>query len=138
LHENLSSPTAHTSSVFAIAAIAAFEGRIVEVIDIGGAYLNASMKPTGVLVHMRLDPLISEILLKLDASYQPFVNPDGTLVVELDKALYGCVEAAALWHQDLSSKLRANGFIENPFDRCIFNKGAPTDTRSVSPSTWTT
>jgi hypothetical protein len=46
----------------------------------------------------------------------------GTLVVQLDKALYGCVEAAALWYGDLNSKLVALGFVANKHDPCIFNK----------------
>ena len=55
LYESLSSPTAATTSVLTVAAIAAAEGREVVVIDIRGASLNADMSPTGVLVHMRLD-----------------------------------------------------------------------------------
>ena len=43
-------------------------------------------------------------------------------MVRLDKALYGCVEASLLWYKDLKSKLVADGFIENPYDRCVFNK----------------
>jgi hypothetical protein len=33
-----------------------------------------------------------------------------------------CVESAFLWHQDLKSKLLSDGFIENPYDQCVFNK----------------
>jgi Reverse transcriptase (RNA-dependent DNA polymerase) len=54
-YENISSPTAATSSVLAIAAIAAAEDRKVIAIDIGGAFLNADMAPTGVEEHMRLN-----------------------------------------------------------------------------------
>ena len=43
LYDNLSSPTVSKSAVFAIAAIAAAEGRVVAAVDIGGAYLNADM-----------------------------------------------------------------------------------------------
>ena len=42
--------------------------------------------------------------------------------MRLDKALYGCVEASLLWYEDSKSKLVADGFIENPYDRCLFNK----------------
>ena len=95
LYEELSSPTAATSSVLAVAAIAAKEGRRVVTIDIGGAFLNAKMPDTGIKVHMRLDSMMTELLLKIDPSYAVFLEPRGTVVVELDKALYGCVEAAA-------------------------------------------
>jgi hypothetical protein len=43
-------------------------------------------------------------------------------LAELDKALYGCVEAAALWYDDLKKTIQRDGFEENPYDRCIFNK----------------
>ena len=66
LYENLSSPTAATTSVLTVAAIAAAEGRKVVVIDIGGAFLNADMTPTGVVVHMRLDRIMSSMLIKIE------------------------------------------------------------------------
>jgi hypothetical protein len=122
LYENLSSPTAATSSVFIIAAIAASEGRLVEVVDITGAYLNASIKGSGPKVHMELNATLTAMMVKLDPSYLPFVKPDGTCIVELDKALYGCVQAASLWHEHIKSNLLAYGFVENPIDKCVFNK----------------
>jgi hypothetical protein len=66
LYDNLSSPTAATSSVLAVAAIAAAEGRSVVGLDIGGAFLNADMPATGVKVHMRLDRIMTTFLLDLD------------------------------------------------------------------------
>ena len=122
LYENLSSPTAATTSLLSVASIAAAESRHVMVIDIGGAFLNASMEPTGVLVHMRLNKIMATILLKIDQSYERFLENDGTLVVQLDKALYGCVEASALWFEDIKSKLVADGFVQNLYDACVFNK----------------
>jgi hypothetical protein len=44
LYEDLSSPTVSTSSVFTVAAIAAHEKRHVAVVDIGSAFLNATMQ----------------------------------------------------------------------------------------------
>jgi len=122
LYEDLSSPTAATASVFAIAAIAASERRLVIVTDIAGAFLNASMQPTGVKVHMRLDALMSKLLIQLAPSYSQYLDDNGCMVVELDKALYGCVEASVLWYNDLRSKLTAFGFVANPYDQCVFNK----------------
>ena len=122
LYESLSSPTAATASVFSIAAIAAHEHRIAEITDIGGAFLNADISPTGIKVHMRLDKVMTAFLLKIDPSYKEFVEPSGTCVVELDKALYGCVEAAAMWYQELRKTLLEFGFVENAYDVCVFNR----------------
>jgi len=122
LYEDLSSPTAATASVFAIAAIAASEGRYVIVTDIGGAFLNASLKPTGIKVHMRLDPTMARLLVQIAPEYGQYLDDSGCMIVELDKALYGCVEASLLWYNDLCSKLVAFGFVANPYDQCVFNK----------------
>jgi Reverse transcriptase (RNA-dependent DNA polymerase) len=53
LYEDLSSPTVATSSVLAIAAIAAAESRKVIAIDIGGAFLNADMALTDMAIRCR-------------------------------------------------------------------------------------
>ena len=42
--------------------------------------------------------------------------------MQLDKALYGCVEAAALWYNDLRGTITKDGFVENAYDQCVFNK----------------
>ena len=39
---------------------------------------------------MRLDKVMTELLLKIDPSYEVYLEQNGTVVVELDKALYGC------------------------------------------------
>ncbi len=45
------------------------------------------------------------------------------MVVQLDKALYGCVESAKLWYDHLRKTLESLGFTVNPHDICVFNKG---------------
>jgi hypothetical protein len=122
LYENLSSSTAATSSVLSVAAIATSKNRHVVTVDIGGAFLNADMEPIGVKVHMRLDKIMTSMLVQIDKSYSPFVMPDSCKIVQLDKALYGCVEAASLWYKNLRSKLVGWGFTKNPYDLCMFNK----------------
>jgi hypothetical protein len=71
---------------------------VVKTVDIGGAYLNASMIESGVIVHMRLDKVMTAILVRIDPTFSVYVTEDGSSVVQLDKALYGCVEAAHLWY----------------------------------------
>ena len=126
LYDDLSAPTVSTCSFFAIAAIAAEEGRHVMSLDIGGAFLNASMAGTGVAVHMHLDPTMSNILIDIDPSYSRFTDIKGCIIVALDMALYGCIEAAALWHRHLSATLISDGYIPNPHDQCVYNKTSPT------------
>ena len=122
MYENVSSPTATCASVLSCAAISAAEGRRVMTVDVTGAFLHADMKATGVTVHVQLDKLMTAFLVQLDPSYAAFVRDDGTCVVELDKALYGTIEAAKLWYDNISAQLIADGFVQNPYDHCVFNK----------------
>ena len=119
LYDNLSSPTVATPSVMTIAAK---EGRLVIVIDFGGAFLNASLADTGVIVHMRLDKTMTAILLRIMPHYAEYLEANGTMVVQLDKALYRTVEAAVLWYKGLKSTLTEDGFVENAYDVCVLNK----------------
>ena len=122
LYDDLSSPTAATSSVLIVAALAASEGRHVCATDIGGAFLNANMADTGVTVHMRLRKELASILCAMDATYHDYVEPSGSVVVRLRRALYGCVEAAKLWHDTLIAELKAMGFRRNSRDECVLNR----------------
>jgi hypothetical protein len=119
LYEDISSPTVTTQAVFMVAAVAAKERRFVRTMDISGAYLNAKL--TGIKVRMRLDPLLAAIIKTLDIQFEQFVEPDGSIIVELDKALYGCVESARLWYEHISATLLRIGFVKNPHDICVYN-----------------
>jgi hypothetical protein len=120
-HATGHTPTVSTSSVFTILSIAAHEGRKASVVDIGGAFLNAEMK-TGVLVHMRLDRTMSDLLVRLQPSYKKYQDSKGCIVVLLNRALYGCVESAVLWYENLRDTMSSLGYERNPHDICVFNK----------------
>ena len=100
--------------------MAARQGREVQSGDIPGAYLNADMKEE---VLMWLDRVTSAEVCKLDVSYMSYLNEKGKLAVKLSKALYGCVESAKLWYDNLCKTLVDAGFVANPYDMCVFNKG---------------
>ena len=119
--DDISSPTVGTSSVMTIVAIATKERRHVTTADIGGAYLNARMTK-GKLILMRLSKENAAILVWLKPEYSVFLQPNGTMIVRLTKALYGCVESAKLWYNHLRHALEADGYTQNPIDICVFNK----------------
>jgi hypothetical protein len=122
LYDDISSPTVSLPSVFMVAGIAAKERRKVTSLDIGGAYLNADMEPHEVFV--KLDPLMAAILVRLRPEYKKFLRPDGTMLVQLKKALYGCIESAKLWYEHITGTLERFGFKRNPMDICVFNYDA--------------
>jgi hypothetical protein len=122
-YDDTSSPTADLTSVFVIYTIAAREKRKVVTVDIKGAYLNAQIKEK---VFMKLSKEMTEIMLTLpdgQVKFGQMVDPiDKCLYVQLDKALYGCVESAQLWFMELKSFLESLGFVANPADDCVYNK----------------
>ena len=87
---------------------------------LAGAYSNASMKEYEIF--MKLDPTLTMILPKIRPDYESFAHVDGTMMVKLDKALYGCVESAKLWYDHLTATLEGNGYVRNKLDICVFNK----------------
>jgi len=121
---SVTSPTVGLSSLLMVAAIAASERRKCKVIDVTGAYLNANMG--NIVVHMRIDGMLASLLVKLCPEYQKFVNQDGSIIVRLKKALYGCIESAKLWYHLLSSTL-VSGYrmVPNPYDPCVVNLIVP-------------
>ena len=121
LYDDLSAPTVGTSSVFTLLSIAAHEQRSITVIDITGAFLNADMT-TGLAVHMRLDRKMTDMIVRIAPEYSGYRDDKGCVVVRLDKALYGCVESAALWYENLKESLGTLGYVANTHDICVFNK----------------
>ena len=61
-------------------------------------------------------------MTKLSPDYAKYTDHRGCIVVRLEKALYGCVESAALWHEHLSDTLKGLGFRKNKHEWCVFNR----------------
>ena len=70
---------------------------------------------------MRLEPKLSELLAAMEPTYLPYISNDGCLVLTLEKALYGCVESARLWYDNISGLLKSIGFKQNSRERCLYN-----------------
>lgn len=115
--DETSSPTVSLSSVYLVLSLAAKEGRKVGTADVGMAYLNAKI---GKPVYMRIDKRLAQMLVELYPDDYS-LDSDGCIYVKLEKALYGCVESAKLWYDEVSSTLLGLGFVRNPHDICVFN-----------------
>ena len=90
------SPTVCTDMLFIILAIAAIDRRYVQSIDISGAFLEAHMEGD---VYMRLDRQVSSVVIDMDKKYKDYLLKDGTVVVKLLRALYGCRNSGLLWYK---------------------------------------
>ena len=50
------------------------------------------------------------------------MQDDGSVIVRLEKALYGLRQSGRVWYDLLSSKLEGLGYVRSDIDRCIFTK----------------
>ena len=122
--EDTSSPTVRTESVFLSAIIDALERRDVATCDIPWAFLQADIDE---LVIVKFDAELASLLESVDPdTYSKFkVTEKGkdVMYVELQKALYGTLQAALLFWKELTNFLVNNlGFALNPYDNCVANK----------------
>jgi hypothetical protein len=75
MYEDIYSPTVNLSHLFILACLAARDGRYIKTIDITGAYLNANMRRG---IFMRIDPILSAIIVVIDPQYKQYIQPDGS------------------------------------------------------------
>jgi Reverse transcriptase (RNA-dependent DNA polymerase) len=61
-------------------------------------------------------------MTRLRPSYQKYVDLKGCVAVVLDRALYGCVESAALWYDNLRETMSTLGYTRNAHEICVLNR----------------
>ena len=90
--------------------------------DIKGEYLDANIKYEVITDIIREEV---DIFCEIGPSLAEFVvmeRGQKVLYVQLDNALYGCVQSALLWYKLYSSTLKDMGFELNPYDLCVANE----------------
>jgi len=71
-------------------------------------------------VYMLLNPQLMSELVVLDPSFRSCLRSNGSGVVRLKKALYGCLESALLWYKHLNATLVDAGYRQNEYDNCVY------------------
>jgi hypothetical protein len=125
IFREVSTPTASLSSLFSVAAHAAAKGLAIGSFDIKMAYTKAPM-PKHREIYVQLTKayvdLIKNISDKLKLEYESFQNDDGSVIVELDFALYGCIEAGRLFYEFFKNILvEKMSYRVSAYDNCVFN-----------------
>ena len=120
-HTDLSSPTVSLTFLLMMVVMAARERREVVTMDIGSAFVKASMDGEEEVL-VSLDQLSAALLIKIDPSFRQFLNEKGVMVVKLKKALYGCLQSAKLWFELLVKELIGFGYKQNAVDPCVLNR----------------
>jgi hypothetical protein len=117
--EETYSPTVKLESIMLCTHIEALEGRHVVTVDIKGAFLKAKV-PDGLELIVRMDGELAEAFSELNPEFK--LDKDGVLYLQCDKALYGHIEAARLFYDELDNSLTSKmGFVQNKYDPCVYN-----------------
>ena len=127
------SPTASMDSVYSVLGIMQHSRMNLEVCDVPSAYLNTPL-PKGKKHVMRIKPSIAKYFVIADPSAKRYLQPDGSLLVQLEKALYGLPESGKLWHELLKDKLQASGYKHKPNDTTVWKRFEQRDGKNVSIS----
>jgi hypothetical protein len=115
------SPTADHNTICLMVALASYWGLMVETFDVPSAYVKASL-PEGKRHCMRVNKTVAALVVEVDPEAKRYLQPDGTLLVELLQALYGLPEAGNLWHAFLCAIFRKAGYVQMPGDSCVWKR----------------
>ena len=118
--EDINSPTIAFYTLCQMLVTAAKEGLDITTIDFIQAFLYAQQdRPQ----YAKLDKYTTGILVSLfPEEFEEYLLPDGTMYVELLKAIYGQIQAARLFNKYLCANLESMNFKLNPIDRGLFQR----------------
>jgi hypothetical protein len=121
LYPNKSSPTVAIHSVFTVLGmIGAKRWLIVTKIDIKGAFVQTPM--TGPPIYMKLEPKIVAYAKEMYLELNEYQWIDQCLYTLMLKAMYGCVQASALWYALIRSEFKQMDYVVSDTDKCVFIK----------------
>ena len=118
---NTSAPTVAFETIMMQITIAAHKKLQIASIDFTGAYLNAQATQ-GRKHIMRLNKPISHTVIKIDNTLKQYLQSDNTMIVQLEKQLYGLPEAGNQWYQLLCIKLMQLNFIKCIHEPTLFKR----------------
>jgi hypothetical protein len=120
MEEETYSPTVRLESIMLSTLIDAYEKRHVRTVDIKGAFLKAKV-PDDLELIVKMEGDLAILMNQLCEEFK--IDQHGTMYLKCVKALYGHVEAARLFYNDLHESLTVKmGFTKNGYDPCVYNK----------------
>jgi hypothetical protein len=94
--------------------------RVVAKIDIKGAFVQTPM--SGPPIYMKIAPKIVKYAKELYPELDEFLWRDQCIYTVMLKAMYGCVQASALWYALIRSEIEKMGYMVSETDKCVFIK----------------
>lgn len=112
------SPTISTSTINLALQLAIDHNLKLNVLDVKCAFLNSPIQKQ---VKMRIEPEIAKYLIELKPDWHDYLKLDGSLLVQLNKALYGSIEAAHLWNNHINNTItKICKFNQSNVDPCLY------------------
>ena len=125
--ESVAPPTVSLKSILTTLLIDAHEGKDVDIFDVPGTYLQANFNvgDDTERVILKLTGGFVDIMSQINPEHIVNViyeNGKKVLYMAILKAIYECIESALRWYELFSQTLKKEGFVINPYDRCVANK----------------
>lgn len=122
MYDLVSSSTVALSSVFLLCNLASFYRAKLTTYDIKGAFLHAEFGEKDEVTYIRINKEITALWIIQDPTAIPFVDERGTLLLELDKFIYGLKQSPLKFQEHLISVLVNLGYRQLSQDECLFIK----------------
>ena len=127
---NNKAPTVAQASVNMTISISAYHDNDIESIDITGAYLRAHIPPEDREIVL-LGKEETKILISIYPEFEKYLLSNGTMLLSIDRAMYGMIESAFYWYTDITSTLISDGYLQNSVDECVFFYIDPDGNKSI-------
>jgi len=88
--------------------------------DFPRAYLNASRIGRAPELFLKQNKFQTEVMTRNDPNWKEYTLNDGTRRAEVAGALYGTIEAGALWNEDVKAVLESLGLTQSNYEQCVF------------------
>ena len=116
--DDLNSPTIGQEVIMMALNMAATTNFDIDIFDVRAAFLEAPLDRPDLLV--KIDAGLAQLMIQLQPELAPGLLCDGSLVVHLNKALYGLKEAPRRWYETLVERLLGLGYVRSRYDQCLF------------------
>ena len=122
MYDLISSATVALSSVFMMFNIASkYQCKLIT-FDIKGAFLHAKFTDKDVPTYIRVPKEVADIWIEMDREAARFQQRNGSLIMELDKFIYGLKQSPMKFQELLTEVLISIGYEQLIQDRCLFKK----------------
>jgi hypothetical protein len=112
-------PTVAQASVNMTIGVAAHRDDEIESIDITGAYLHADTPPDEYEIVI-IGKEEAAILVAIYPELEVYLTEEGTIYMLVIKAMYGMINSARYWYENITDTLKMGGYKQNDNDECVY------------------